>query len=647
MPHTIARYPSTRPNGQNHGRLTQTQPKAHGTGSLDYRLRTEDTKTTNNSNNYSIARYRATSPLLSSTLRYLIHTSNITGNMTAAATTDPTITFEDALDDVHTRFLLNLPAEELASADRIFFQIEQAWWFYEDIVCDGMVDPDDGTSTCQLPRYTTLKPFALQLFQFSPLLEDATFTNMWQQFSNYKRKISNYGMILLTAGGDKMILCQTWTGNTWTLPAGKINQGETGRDSAARECYEETGFDPYAGVGLAASDDYTGNTPWTIAEQALSYQEPNGGKRRTYYICIGVPEDFPFEPVARKEVSQVSWFDLDSNSLPKRSFGVLPVMGKLRKWIKTHCKTKNKSRAKSRGKNQSTGRPKSTGRDKSAGQDNPNKRHGSASSRSKQQRTTIQTTQDPLVDAGLADIGDVNRWSEDDMFKANEALLGRRVEYDGNPHVFSEQGFGGNDPHAFRVVGGGFMNSGDGLSNIINAQQAAKQYQPLVKEGDEDGDALPLTPFFTQGGETPWGEVVAEAALENASSATTNSSAPNPGDALLQMLQGGGTSGGGGGSQTAKSSSNNKSKSKKKQFKSSSKTTNNPATSYDDDDGLDVLTDAQITRSSQARHQQKQKRMQDQYEKDSAFIQQWVANLPNPIKFRIPNVDEIIQQHFG
>ena len=31
--------------------------------------------------------------------------------------------FEEALDDIHTRFILNLPDEELSSAPRIFFQV--------------------------------------------------------------------------------------------------------------------------------------------------------------------------------------------------------------------------------------------------------------------------------------------------------------------------------------------------------------------------------------------------------------------------------------------------------------------------------------------------------------------------------------------
>jgi hypothetical protein len=44
---------------------------------------------------------------------------------------EATMSLEAALDDVEARFLYNLPADELAKADRLFFQIEQAHWFYE------------------------------------------------------------------------------------------------------------------------------------------------------------------------------------------------------------------------------------------------------------------------------------------------------------------------------------------------------------------------------------------------------------------------------------------------------------------------------------------------------------------------------------
>ena len=46
------------------------------------------------------------------------------------------ISFEHALEDVETRFLYNLPESELSSTDRLFFQIESAWWFYEDFFVD-------------------------------------------------------------------------------------------------------------------------------------------------------------------------------------------------------------------------------------------------------------------------------------------------------------------------------------------------------------------------------------------------------------------------------------------------------------------------------------------------------------------------------
>lgn len=209
----------------------------------------------------------------------------------------------DALEDVHTRFILNLPESELQSADRIFFQLEQAWWFYQDFVVDG--NPD-----LNLPSFSSLKPFALQLFHYSQLLPDGDkFPSMWNQFSKYKQKISNYGCILLSKDYRKIVLCRAWNGKACTFPAGKINQGERGVDAAARECYEETGFDPHCQFGLTATFD---NVSWSTPlkeEDALHFQE-DYGKRRTCYVCHGVPLDFPFEPVARKEVSNVQFYDL-------------------------------------------------------------------------------------------------------------------------------------------------------------------------------------------------------------------------------------------------------------------------------------------------------------------------------------------------
>ena len=110
--------------------------------------------------------------------------------------------YQDALEDVHTRFILNLPPSELATADRMFFQLEQAWWFYEDWICDK--NPDKA-----LPRFNNFKPFARELFQYSELLPNVDkFNEMWLEFATYKRGISNYGCILLSQDYSQVVLCQ-------------------------------------------------------------------------------------------------------------------------------------------------------------------------------------------------------------------------------------------------------------------------------------------------------------------------------------------------------------------------------------------------------------------------------------------------------
>lgn len=414
--------------------------------------------------------------------------------------------FAEALDDVHTRFILNLPPQELASTDRIFFQLEQAWWFYDDFICDHTDIP--------LPRFKGVKPFALQIFQQSPLLSPMLpqFQTLWEEFSKYKRTISTYGTILMNADCTKVILCQVWNGKTWMYPAGKVNQHEEGCDAGARETYEETGFDPNCNLGLTREMLASGEPlPWKTPldpDDGLVYID--SGKRRTLYVCRGVPEDFPFEPVARKEVSAVEWHDLDD--LPKKSFAVLPFMSQLKRWIRQEntLKTKKKS-------SQSTPRR----RHKST---TPGKKRSESSKKSRSRNNSRGKVRanDPLTESGLAAEGEEDGWTEDAMFEANERILGRKITYDGNPHQFAEKGFNGMDPHAFHVVGGSFMNSG--ISKLAPAPEQSK-LQPLFRKEGSTEDLDELQPFFTDGGETPWGEVMTGARSTDSTSKRTRGKA--------------------------------------------------------------------------------------------------------------------------
>jgi hypothetical protein len=44
---------------------------------------------------------------------------------------EDTLSFDEALEKIETRFIYNLPETELSHIERLFFQIEQAHWFYE------------------------------------------------------------------------------------------------------------------------------------------------------------------------------------------------------------------------------------------------------------------------------------------------------------------------------------------------------------------------------------------------------------------------------------------------------------------------------------------------------------------------------------
>ena len=430
--------------------------------------------------------------------------------------------FQDALEDVHTRFILNLPPDELATSDRIFFQLEQAWWYYEDIICDEMAEHETDPTVhlptsyaaaaqkTQLPRFKKMQPFCRKMFEISPLLNslEDQFDALWAEFSRYRRKISTYGTILLNKDCSAVVLCKVYDGNSWTLPAGKVNQGEKGIEAGARETYEETGFDPNCISGKTKiMRETNGDLPWfdLKEEDAIRYTEGDGsGKLRTCFVCYGVPEDFPFAPVARKEVSVVAWHDIDD--LPKKSFAVIPFMRGLRKWIQKNGKQLTKTPGKRGDKKDKTCTKKRAG----------SKAKDRGSKHSTPGNSIVNDVDTDLIESGLGQAGEVNRWSEDEMFLVNEKLIGRKIEYDGNPQVFATKGFDGVDPHAFRVVGGSFMNSG---INTIAAAPDQKILQPLHRsENADDNDGL--QPFFSDGGTTPWGDVVTEALVPEQSKET-------------------------------------------------------------------------------------------------------------------------------
>ncbi|KAL0581622.1 hypothetical protein V5O48_000438 [Marasmius crinis-equi] len=196
------------------------------------------------------------------------------------------LTQEDVLEDLQSRFILNLPEEELASLERVCFQVEQAHWFYEDFVRE------------ENPKFPSLplKKFSAILFESCPLLRqwsgahEQAFTN----FMQYKTRVPVCGAIMLNETWEKCLLVKGWKSSSgWGFPKGKINEDEPQPACAVREVLEETGYNLAGQVN-----------PEDVIEMSIKEQ------KIALYIVPGVSEDFPFKTKTRKEISKIEWFRL-------------------------------------------------------------------------------------------------------------------------------------------------------------------------------------------------------------------------------------------------------------------------------------------------------------------------------------------------
>lgn len=212
------------------------------------------------------------------------------------------ITLSDALDELCMRFLNNLPASEYEEFERLFFAVEAAHWFYDDFHRE---------ENPKLPRLP-LQAFAKRIFGHSPLLQPhlAEVDALTARFRTYKHAVPTYGAAMLSPDWANVLLVQAWGKNAkWGFPKGKIAKDETEMQAAAREVYEETGFDFMTVLDPAADGD-----PFFIDSYA-------GGKLCRIFVIPNVPEDTLFETRTRKEISNIAWVPVSALPDPRQKAG--------------------------------------------------------------------------------------------------------------------------------------------------------------------------------------------------------------------------------------------------------------------------------------------------------------------------------------
>ncbi|PSS33391.1 MRNA-decapping enzyme subunit like [Actinidia chinensis var. chinensis] len=229
---------------------------------------------------------------------------------------------QELLDDLCSRFVLNVPKEDQQSFERILFLVEYAHWFYED----NSVEENPSLKSFTLKEFTSL------MFNSCDVLRPyvAHIDDIFKDFTSYKVRVPVTGAIILDESYERCLLVKGWKGTSWSFPRGKKNKDEEDHTCAIREVLEETGFDVSK---LLNKDEYI--------EMIF------GQQRVRLYIVTGVNDDTAFAPLTKKEISEIAWQRLDelqpvSDDVISRGMNglklymVAPFLASLKAWISVH-----------------------------------------------------------------------------------------------------------------------------------------------------------------------------------------------------------------------------------------------------------------------------------------------------------------------
>ncbi|CAH1393449.1 unnamed protein product [Nezara viridula] len=230
----------------------------------------------------------------------------------------------DILDDLCSRFIINVPDEERRDLIRICFQIESAHWFYLDFYSKHF----------PTKKPCGIKEFAQQIFKHLPFLQPYTnnVEKIIDEWKDYKFCVPTFGAILLDEDLSHVLLVQSYCSrSSWGFPKGKVNKDEPPYQCAIREVYEETGFDI---SNLINPNEYI---EANVNDQVVRL-----------YLIPGINKQEKFEPKTRNEIKAVNWFpicDIPSNKKQatlklgigaNTFFLVSPFLRRLRQWIFDH-----------------------------------------------------------------------------------------------------------------------------------------------------------------------------------------------------------------------------------------------------------------------------------------------------------------------
>mmetsp|Transcript_44324 Transcript_44324/g.138626 ORF Transcript_44324/g.138626 Transcript_44324/m.138626 type:complete len:307 (+) Transcript_44324:45-965(+) len=239
------------------------------------------------------------------------------------------------MDDLAMRFVVNCPAEEQESFERLLFQVEAAFWFYDDEYRE--IWPHS------FPCFTLLQ-FAQKLFEMCELLKPfaARTSELYEKFRQYKIQIPTCGAMLLDQSQTKVLLVLGHKSKSWGFPKGKIDRDESHVACAVREVLEEVGYD--------ISQD--------IDPSVYIERQHKGLPLTRLYLARNVPADTLFQTRTKKEIDEIQWHKIAALPTSKEAacaaadkkpfWMVAPYV----LWLKQQLAAERKAKKKGGGKKQ-------------------------------------------------------------------------------------------------------------------------------------------------------------------------------------------------------------------------------------------------------------------------------------------------------
>jgi mRNA-decapping enzyme subunit 2 len=185
--------------------------------------------------------------------------------------------FASVCEDLHLRFLTCNTDKNIYS---IYSQMQQAYWFYLDHYLQ------EYNYLPKLNWYDFCYTF------FNILYPGFNLTSFFDEYNQYQFSIPVCGCVCVDKSKQYVLLLK---GKCWSFPKGKINQNETDKDCAIRECFEETGL----------SVSISSNTKF------VKCYKP---KPITLYFIPNIDISTPIK-IQNTEISTYKWIKI--NDLPK------------------------------------------------------------------------------------------------------------------------------------------------------------------------------------------------------------------------------------------------------------------------------------------------------------------------------------------